>query len=63
MGKILVVDDDRAMCQMLDDSLAQREFTVTWRTSAEEALSTLSDRDYDVVLADLHLPGKDGLEL
>lgn len=62
-GRILVADDDQAMCELLNDSLTQRGYTVSWHISADEALSVLSDADYDVVLADLNMPGKDGLEM
>ena len=42
-GRILVVDDHRQTCEMLDEVLSLQGFTVTWRTSAAEALALVRD--------------------
>jgi DNA-binding NtrC family response regulator len=62
-GNVLIVDDDQAMCEMLDFDLKRRGFRVTWHTMAENAFSNLKKADFDVVLADIHLPGMTGIEL
>ena len=62
-GNVLIVDDDQAMCEMLDADLKRRGFRVTWHTLAENAFSNLKKADFDVVLADIHLPGMTGIEL
>jgi two-component system response regulator AtoC len=62
-GRVLVVDDDRSMCELLEDRLGKRGFSVTWRTSAAEALSTLGSTESDVVVTDLNMRGMNGLEL
>ena len=62
-GRILIVDDDRSMCEMLDDYLVQRGFFTRWETSANEAFSLLLEEEFDVVLTDLMMPETDGIAL
>jgi DNA-binding NtrC family response regulator len=62
-GRILIADDDRGMCEMLESSLTRRGFAVTWRTSAEETLELAQAGEFDVLLTDLQMPGVGGLEL
>jgi len=31
-GRILIIDDDRSMCEILDSALRRRDFEVAWRT-------------------------------
>ncbi|HEY2511593.1 MAG TPA: sigma-54 dependent transcriptional regulator [Polyangiaceae bacterium] len=62
-GRALLVDDDRAMCEMLEGALARRGFEVVSRTSAEEAVALLGTNEYDVVVTDLNMQGTSGLEL
>ena len=62
-GRVLIVDDDQSMCEMLEANLCRRGFTSTWYTSANEAFTSLKDEEFDVLLTDLRLPGMDGIEL
>jgi two-component system response regulator HydG len=62
-GRALIVDDDRAMCEMLEGALVRRGFEATSRTSAAEALELLDTSDFDVVVTDLNMQGTSGLEL
>ena len=62
-GKVLIVDDDQAMCEMLDSDLRRRGFTTTWHTHAEEALTDIREADYNVILADINMPGLSGIQL
>jgi DNA-binding NtrC family response regulator len=52
--RVLLVDDDRALCETLEDGLIRRDLVVTWCTSSDEALSMLDQRDFDVIVTDLH---------
>jgi DNA-binding NtrC family response regulator len=61
--RVLIVDDDPPLCDLLRVGLAHQGFATTSRTSAEAALSTLSAHDFDVLVTDLRLPRMDGLEL
>jgi len=61
--RILVVDDDRATCELLEEGLGRRGFECASRSSAEEALTHAATFLPDVVLTDLNLRGTGGLEL
>jgi DNA-binding NtrC family response regulator len=62
-GSVLVVDDDRAMCEFLEEGLPTIGFTAETRTSARDALERLGTSDFDAVVTDLRMPGVDGHEL
>jgi two-component system response regulator AtoC len=61
--RVLVVDDDAAMCGMLAAHLARRGYDVTTRELASEAFELLRAGDFDVVITDLQMRGMNGLEL
>ncbi len=62
-GRVLIIDDDRSMCEVLEGALRQREFEVAWRTSPAEGLAALADKDFDVVITDVNMPAMTGVEL
>jgi DNA-binding NtrC family response regulator len=62
-GRLLVVDDDPAMCSMLEAGLAKHGLTVASCGTAAAALELLATEDFDVVVTDLQMPGMNGLEL
>ena len=62
-GKILIVDDEQAMCELLEADLRLRNFETEWYTSAEDALQAVNRQSYDVVLTDLNMPGTNGIQL
>jgi two-component system KDP operon response regulator KdpE len=60
---ILVVDDEPAIRRLLQVGLARADFRVVQAGSAREAVSSLQIDKPEVVLLDLGLPDRDGLEL
>ena len=62
-GRVLVVDDDREMCELLRSQLTRREFAVRAEASAEEALARLGSEDIDAVVTDVRMRGIDGIQL
>ena len=62
-GRILVVDDDQSMCELIEADLSRRGFQISWYTSADEAFRVLQNKEFDVVLTDLQMPGMDGIDL
>jgi len=60
---LLVVDDDLAMREMLASLFVERGFAVQQAGSADEALECLRDVEYDVVLSDIKMPGRSGIEM
>ncbi len=61
--RILVVDDDPGIGQMLTKALARHGFQVDAATSAEEAEEKSETSTYDAALVDLVMPGRDGADL
>ena len=61
--RVLVVDDERAMCDVLDTGLREKGFEPRCTTSASEALELLATTEFDAVVTDLHMRGMNGLEL
>ena len=61
--RILVVDDDLSMRQMLSILLERAGYTVESAVSAEEALLKIEENWPDLVMTDLNMPGMHGIEL
>lgn len=62
-GNILVVDDERGICDQLAGILRDEGFSVTAVATGEEALVAVSREIFDLVLLDVWLPGIDGIEV
>ncbi len=60
---ILLVDDQESVRQSLSSGLANDGYRVTAVTSAEEALDRLTHAAPTLLLADVRMPGRSGLEL
>jgi two-component system response regulator HydG len=63
MAEIVVVDDEKDMCDLLSAQLAPRGYAVRGFTSAKEALEALPSSDAVVALVDLNMAELDGIEL
>jgi DNA-binding NtrC family response regulator len=62
-ARILVVEDDRSLAELLVEELEAEGWTVDAQPDAERALEIIDDFEPDLVVSDLQLPGSDGLEL
>ena len=60
--KILVVDDDENILNLLELSLSNPRFNIDKARGGEEALQMSKENKYDLVLLDLMMPKMDGLE-
>ena len=60
---VLVVDDDRSMCELLSDALGPLGFDVTWCTDPHRAEALAHDQRFEAVLTDINMRGLDGFEL
>jgi two-component system CheB/CheR fusion protein len=61
--RILVVDDDPAICESLREMLGRAGADVRVTLSAQEAMSVLQEFQPDVLLCDIAMPGEDGYSL
>ncbi len=62
-GRVLVVDDDAALAEMLSIVLRQEGFDSRTVARGDQALAAFRDYRPDVVLLDLMLPGRDGIDV
>jgi len=62
-GRVLVVDDDPALAEMLGIVLRSEGFEPSFVADGERAMAAFRQSKPDVVLLDIMLPGKDGLEV
>lgn len=61
--KILVVDDEEDILELVRYNLAREGYTVTCAESGEQALKAAASGPVDLIILDLMLPGIDGLEV
>ncbi len=60
--KVLLVDDEKEFIQTLAERLEVRDFNVQTAFDGEEALLKIKAQDFDVVVLDVLMPGKNGIE-
>lgn len=60
-ARVLVLDDDELMCQLLDRLLTRQGYCVATESSPAEALARLTVESFDVVLSDVNMEGLDGM--
>ncbi len=61
--RVLVVDDDRQLVDVIVELLQAGGLAARGATDAEDALRYLAGGHFDVVLCDVEMPGKSGLDL
>jgi two-component system response regulator QseB len=61
--RVLLVEDDRMIAQGLQTALRQDGYTVDWMGDGNSAAAALHSSHFDLVLLDLGLPERDGLEV
>ena len=61
--RVLIIDDDSSMLEMLRAELERRSYTVSTQTSPEAALRLLADEDFGVILSDISMRGMSGVDL
>ncbi|MGB5221897.1 MAG: sigma-54 dependent transcriptional regulator [Polyangiales bacterium] len=62
-SRVLVVDDDRSMCELMQAALEKRGHEVESCTRGAEALERISNRDFGAVVTDLNLEKMSGLDI
>ena len=63
MARILVVDDDRPIRNLVTTVLTRRGLTIDAAPDGISALRLIAKNDYDVAVVDLMMPGMNGIQL
>ena len=61
--RVLLVEDDAMIGEAIQGALKDASYAADWVKNGQIALTTLGCQHYDLVLLDLGLPGKDGMEV
>jgi len=61
--KILLVEDEKALCLLYEEELSREGYDITAVTDAEAALAALRSNAFDLIVTDIRMPGKNGIEL
>jgi len=62
-AKIIVVDDEKRICHNVAKILSKNKYEVTHAGSAQEALEKMAKESFSLLISDIVMPGKNGLEL
>jgi len=62
-GSVLIIDDEAAIRESLETLLEMEGYEVQSAATAEEGLTRIGDRPYDLILLDLALPDRNGIDL
>jgi len=63
MASILVIDDERAIRNTLKEVLEYEQHEVDTAEDGPVGLDMIKDKNYDIVLCDIKMPGMDGMEV
>lgn len=63
MGKILIVDDEKEICEILAENLEELGHFVMTAHSGRMALEVLNNHDFDLIISDIRMKDGDGLFL
>ena len=61
--RLLIVDNEEKMCTLLKTYLSSEKLEIATALSGEEAIAQFKEEPFDVVLTDLKMPGKSGLDV
>jgi len=63
MKKILLVEDEKPLCLLYEEELSAEGYEVTSVHDADSALDALKNKTFDLIITDIRMPGKNGVEL
>lgn len=63
MNRILIIDDDRALCRLLQDSLEKEGYSVCVKNNGVSGLDEALRGGFQLVVLDIMLPGRSGFEV
>jgi len=62
MKKILIIDDEKEIVDLLSDFLSQRGYAIAVAMDGEEGVRKFDTENPDIVLSDIKMPNKDGFQ-
>src|SRR3984957_13485390 len=62
-GSVLIIDDEAEIRESLQTLLEMEGFEVETAVTGEDGLSQIGDRPFDLILLDLGIPGRDGMDI
>src|SRR5690606_26725344 len=63
MAHILIVEDEPKLARLLADYLENSGYSTTWLDNGNDVIPALRQTSFDLVVLDLMLPGRDGLDI
>lgn len=63
MGRLLIIDDEQSLCQLLEIAFRREGHEVEIVTEGEAAKKKIETRTYDLIISDIRMPGITGIEL
>lgn len=63
LNRILIADDDRLTRKLLHLHLKDKDYLIDWAEDGQEAYEYINDNSYDLIVLDVLMPFKSGLEL
>ena len=60
--RLLLVDDENDFVETLAERLRLRDFNVSVALNGNEAINLVKENEFDVIVLDVLMPGKDGIE-
>lgn len=62
MNRILIIDDDRELCTLIKRSVLSENIEADCCNTGKEGLKKIREKDYQLVILDIMMPGMDGFE-
>ena len=62
MNKILIIDDDKELCELIKQSVLQESIEADCCYSGKSGLLQLREKEYQLAILDVMMPGFDGFE-
>lgn len=62
MNKVLIIDDDKELCALIKRSVLSEDIEADLCNTGKEGLQKLKEREYQLVILDIMMPGMDGFE-
>jgi DNA-binding response OmpR family regulator len=61
--KLLLVEDEKNLCLLYREELQEAGYNVTAVLDAESALERIKKQKFDLIITDIRMPGKNGIDL